>query len=106
VSHVLAMSDDRAGVYIGLAGLVAAILALPLISTVRGMRRRWRLVRGTPERLYGRWFFDTYSTYKNPYLGKDEKIDLNRTYIPLSFHGSTPDSDTRKFSPVSSERNG
>jgi hypothetical protein len=66
------------------------LLVNVLIPVVGGALVSWlgvwlfRVVRGRPERRYGRWFVERYGTYWNPYLDTTEKLRLDRTYIPLS----------------------
>jgi hypothetical protein len=43
------------------------------------------LVRGRPERRYTEWFLDHHGKYWNPYLDRAERLDVERTHVPLSF---------------------
>jgi hypothetical protein len=77
---------------LALLGVVLAAVAI-VISLVPPLRRMvagwWRgamLRAGFPRRKYAKWFItEKWGVYENPYLGKKENLDLDATYVPLSF---------------------
>jgi len=72
----------------------AAVLLLSWLTATR-TRALMRVLKGKSEQRYVRWFLDQYSTYQNPYLDASEPLQLDRTYIPLSFVDSDRDGNER-----------
>jgi hypothetical protein len=77
----------RVGVPLGAAASVATIITVvPIFRDA--VRRAWRAVLmrvGVPHYRYARRFTEIWGTYRNPYLNREEQLDLRNTYVPLSF---------------------
>ncbi|MEH1014869.1 NACHT domain-containing protein [Micromonospora sp. CPCC 206060] len=70
--------------------LIGILTALALIGSWLFAKLR-SIRRGNPGHRYIRWFVEQYGTYWNPYLDSAERLELDRTYIPLSFVQELPE---------------
>ncbi|MGH3941400.1 MAG: NACHT domain-containing protein [Pseudonocardiaceae bacterium] len=86
------------GEVLALAGVVAPI-AVAVIGPLRRRLGKWvragRLRAGRDERRYAAWFVDKWGQYENPYLADTENLDLNSTYVSLSFQVADTEQETR-----------
>jgi hypothetical protein len=72
------------------AGPISAIAAVVAIVPMfrNAVVRAWRslfLRAGVPYSRYASHFAKVYGAYANPYLNREERLDLHSTYVPLSF---------------------
>ena len=77
------------GLCAGIVGAVAAVIAIvPMLrNAVAGVWWRALLWLGVPYSRYKSRFVKVYGSYANPYLNREERLDLRSTYVPLSFRG-------------------
>ena len=75
------------GLWAGIVGVVAAVIAIvPMLrNAVAGVWWRALLWLGVPYSRYESRFVKVYGSYANPYLNREERLDLRSTYVPLSF---------------------
>jgi hypothetical protein len=71
----------------GPIGAFAAVIAIvPMFRNAVITAWRWLLLRaGVPYSRYAKHFASVYGSYANPYLNREERLDLRSTYVPLSF---------------------
>jgi hypothetical protein len=78
-----------AGIWAGIVGGAAAVIAVvPMFR--HAAQDAWdaaMLRAGIRYRQYSRKFVRSWGIYKNPYLNKDESLDLRSTYVPLLVRG-------------------
>jgi hypothetical protein len=83
----------------GPIGAVAAVIAVvPMFRNA--VTRAWRLSllrAGVPYSRYASHFAKVYGSYANPYLNREERLDLRSTYVPLSFRS---DDDAQQVQPA------
>jgi hypothetical protein len=75
------------GIWAGIVGGLAAVVAVVPMSR-SGAWWAWQalLMRaGVPYSRYATHFSRLYGSYANPYLNREERLDLRSTYVPLSF---------------------
>jgi len=77
----------RVGVPLGVAASVATIIAVvPMFrDAARSVWRAALMQAGVPYHRYAKRFTEIWGTYQNPYLNREEQLDLRSTYVPLSF---------------------
>ncbi len=77
----------RFGVPLGVAASIATIIAVvPMFrDAVRSVWRAALMRAGVPYHRYAKRFTQIWGTYQNPYLNREEHLDLHSTYVPLSF---------------------
>ena len=77
----------RVGVPLGVAASVATIITVvPMFRDAARSVWRAALMRvGVPYHRYAKRFTQIWGTYPNPYLNREEQLDLRSTYVPLSF---------------------
>ena len=77
------------GAVAGVIGAVAGVIAI--VPTSRNAAGRlWQRVLlrlGVSYSRYASHFVKVYGSYDNPYLNREERLDLRSTYVPLSFRG-------------------
>jgi hypothetical protein len=81
-------------VFGGVAMITGAIAVLPMT------RDAWRSAltgTGMSYRRYASRFAKVYGSYLNPYLNREERLDLRSTYVPLSFRN---DDDAQRVEPA------
>lgn len=80
----------QTALWAGPVGAVAAVIAIvPMFRNAA--IRAWRLLllrAGVPYSRYASHFTKVYGSYANPYLNREERLDLRSTYVPLSFRGA------------------
>jgi hypothetical protein len=75
----------QAAIWASIVGGVAAAIAI-MPMTRKAVLRVWRgllMWAGLPHQHYARQFVRVWGIYRNPYLNKDEPLDLQSTYVPL-----------------------
>lgn len=77
----------RAAVPLSVVASIAAIIAVvPLFrDAARAVWRAALMRAGVPHHRYAKRFTEVWGTYQNPYLNREERLDLRSTYVPLSF---------------------
>ena len=80
----------QVALWAGPVGAVAGVIAIvPMFRNAAIRAWRWALLRaGVPYARYAGHFVKVYGSYANPYLNRDERLDLRSTYVPLSFRSA------------------
>lgn len=76
-------------VFGGVAMITGAMAVIPM--TRDAARDAWRAVlggTGVSHRRYANRFAKVHGSYLNPYLNREERLDLRSTYVPLSFRSA------------------
>jgi hypothetical protein len=78
---------SQIALWAGPIGAVAGVIAIvPMFRNAAIRAWRWLLLRaGVPYSRYANRFIKVYGSYDNPYLNREERLDLRSTYVPLSF---------------------
>lgn len=85
---------------LALAGVIVTLLVAVMPPVRHWLFRQWHVITmraGFSRRRYTRWFVQEWGNYDNPYLDDTENLDLNSTYVSLSFHSEKDDMEIRSI---------
>jgi hypothetical protein len=92
----------QVALWAGPVAAVAAVIAIvPMFRDAAVRAWRWALLRGgVPYARYASHFVKVYGSYANPYLNREERLDLRSTYVPLSFRGEADEQQVQPAAAV------